>query len=488
MRIGRVFYLLGRVLAVIGVTMLLPLAVSLICRQDDAWVFGLCMPLLVGAGLMLENICRSHASTDLRLRDSFLFVTLTWLLAALAGSLPYVFYGCFPDPVSAVFESFSGFTTTGATAMRDIEIMPQGILIWRSLTHWLGGAGIVMLFMTVMHRDSRSNEGSRVFKAEFSGGVLAERATARSEDNAKAILKVYLALTLACFICLKLSGLSFLDALNHTLSTVATGGFSTKNASVGAFNNPAAEWVVAVYLFLSSINLALYYLFFVRGARRRVLHDQELRLFALVTLVAVTVVAADLTARFYSGQSFGFILRQAFFQVMAILSSGGFCTVDFDAWPTLSRFILILLIVVGGCAGSTASSIKLNRFYLAWSTMKRDIVIGFRPHAVEPITFNGRPVSENVTRSVYLYFFLYFGLTLLATTLCAAIGMDWHESFMGCLASISNVGPSLGSLGPAGNYAAVPAAAKLIMCFLMLAGRLEVYTVMVLFCPSVWRK
>lgn len=488
MRIGRVFYLLGRVLAVIGTTMVVPLLVALICHEGDAWVFGLCMPLLVGAGLMLQQALARYSSMTLRLRDSFLFVTLTWVVAALVGSLPYLFYGCFPDPVSALFESFSGFTTTGATAMADIEIMPQGILIWRSLSHWLGGAGIVMLFMTIMQRDSRSNEGNQLVKAEFSGGVLAQRATARSEDNAMAILKVYLTLTAACLICLRLCGLSFLDSLNHALSTAATGGFSTMNASIGAFNNPAAEWVVSVFLFLSSINLALYYLFFVRGLRQRVLRDQEMRMFAALTAVSVLLVFLDLRTHFYADQSAGFSLRRAVFQVLAILSSGGFCTADYDAWPTLSRFILILLIAIGGCAGSTASSIKLNRFFVAGATLKRDLVAIFRPHAVSPITYNGRPVSESVTRSVSLYFYLYFGLTVLGALICSAVGMDWQEAFLGCLASISNVGPALGSLGPAGNYAAVPSLAKLVMCFLMLAGRLEVYTVMVLFCPSLWRK
>ena len=488
MRIGRVFYLLGRVLAVIGATMAVPLVVALICHEGDAWVFALCTPILVGLGLMIQHALSRYSSVTLRLRDSFLFVTLTWVVAALAGSLPYMFYNCFPDPVSALFESFSGFTTTGATAMADIEIMPQGILIWRSLSHWLGGAGIVMLFMTIMQRDSRSNEGNQLVKAEFSGGVLAQRATARSEDNAMAILKVYLALTAACLICLLLSGLDFLDSLNHALSTAATGGFSTMNASVGAFNNPAAEWVVAVFLFLSSINLALYYLFFVRKLRGRVLRDQEMRMFVALTLVAVALVFVDIRLHLYADESAGFSLRRAVFQVLAILSSGGFCTADYDAWPTLSRFILILLIVIGGCAGSTASSIKLNRFFVVGATLKRDLVAIFRPQAVTPINYNGRPVSASVTRSVSLYFYLYFGLTVLGTVICAAIGMDWHEAFVGCLASISNVGPALGSLGPAGNYAAVPALGKLVMSFLMLAGRLEVYTVMVLFCPSLWRK
>ena len=488
MRIGRVFYLLGRVLAVIGATMIVPLIVALIGHEGDAWVFALCMPFLVGAGLIIQHAFAKHTTTSLRLRDSFLFVTLTWVVAALGGSLPYILYGCFPDVISALFESFSGFTTTGATAMADIEIMPQGILIWRSLTHWLGGAGIVMLFMTIMRRDSRSNEGNQMVKAEFAGGVLAQRATARSEDNAMATLKVYLTLTAGCFICLLLTGLSPLDSLNHALSTAATGGFSTMNASVGAFNNPAAEWVVAIFLFLSSINLALYYLFFVRKLRGRVLRDQEMRMFVALTVVATLLVFVDIRLHFYDAESAGFSLRSAFFQVLAILSSGGFCTADYDLWPTLSRFILILLIPIGGCAGSTASSIKLNRFFVVGATLKRDLVAIFRPQAVTPINYNGRPVSASVTRSVSLYFYLYFGLTVLGTLICAAIGMDWHEAFLGCLASISNVGPALGSLGPAGNYAAVPHLAKLVMCFLMLAGRLEVYTVMVLFCPSLWRK
>ena len=473
---------------VVGLTMLLPLLVAISTHGPDRWVFALSLPLVSGLGVLLQFACSEFAAVSMRQRESFLFVTMTWVVAAACGSLPYLLYGCFPDTASAIFESFSGFSTTGATAMADIEIMPAGILVWRSLTHWLGGAGIVLIYITLIQKDAKGNEGGRVMKAEFSGGALTERVTARVEDNAQAILGVYLSLTGLCFVSLRLAGMNSLEALNHTLSTVATGGFSTRNASIAAFNSPAIEWVVGVFLLLSSVNLALYYFFFVRGRVRRVLRDQELRLFAAIVALSVLLVTADIYLHYYRDHSLGYSLRQAFFQVAAILTSGGFCSADYDLWPGLARIVLYILIFVGGCAGSTASSIKVNRFYLAWAAAKREIIACFRPHAVNTVAYNGKPVSDNVTRSVIYYFFLYFSLTLAGAVLCSAAGMQWIEAFSGCLASISNVGPALGGIGPAGAYAAVPAAAKYVMCFLMLAGRLEIYTVMVLFIPALWRK
>lgn len=485
MRIGRVIYLLGRVLVILGLSLLLPLACALIYREPDWTAFALCAPLVAGAGMAMILLCRRHRRQTMRQRESFLFVTASWLVAGLVGAIPYLLAGSFGDLASALFESFSGFSTTGASAMTDIEIMPHGILFWRSLTHWLGGAGIVLLFIALIQQDN-SGEGGAVFKAEFSGGALAERVAPRIEDNAQAIFTVYLALTLACLLALLLAGMDFFDALCHSLATVSTGGFSTKNLSIGAYNSPAIEWVVAIFLFLSSINFALYYIAFARRRLKKACADQELRWYLGAVLVATALVLAPLLRGGVMDWNDG--LRHAFFQVTAIMSTGGFCTVDFDLWPNTSRLVLFVLMFVGGCAGSTASSIKMNRWYLATRASISELTRVFRPTGVFSVYYNGRIVSEGVLRSLTHYFYMYLALTFAGAFLLTLTGMDWIESFSGALASISNVGPAHGSLGPAGNYAAVPAFGKLVLSFLMLLGRLELYTVLVLLVPALWRK
>lgn len=488
MRTGRVFYLLGQMTVVVGLAMLLPLLCALAYRGPDIMAFAVSAPLTIACGLLMAFACRKHRRGVMRQRDSFFFVTMTWVLATLFGSLPYLLAGSFHDMASAVFETMSGFTTTGASAMPDIEIMPHGVLLWRALTHWLGGAGIVLLFVALIQRGGNSGEGANLFKSEFSGGALAERVATRIEDNAAAIFSVYLALTVACTLALCLAGMDFFDAVCHSLATVSTGGFSTKNLSVGYFNNPAAEWVIAVFLFLSSINLALYYLLFVRRRVRKVFADQELRVLCGVMVVATVLVTVSIARGFYAEQSVGFSLRHAFFQVASIMSTGGFATVDFDQWPGLARIVLIILLFIGGCAGSTAGAIKVNRWYLATVTAVNELKGAIRPRAVRKVYYNGRVVSDDILRSLTVYFYMYLVLIFAGGLVLCMLGMDWLEAFVGALASIGNVGPAIGSLGPAGNFSAVPPLGKYVLSFLMLAGRLELYTVLALFVPDFWKK
>lgn len=488
MRGGKVFYLLGRLISIIGIAELIPLVVAIANQGADRAAFALSAPLTIAAGLLLSLCCRRWRQQRIRLRESFLFVSLTWFMAGIVGAVPFLLAGSFPDVASAFFESFSGFSTTGASALVDIEAMPRGILLWRSLTHWLGGAGIVLLFLSLIQKDSVDGEGGSLFRAEYSGGALAVRVAPRVKDNALAIFYVYVALTVACYLALLATGMDHFNAVNHALSTTATGGFSTLNLSVAGFQNPAAEWVIAIFLLLSSVNFALYYLFFVRRRFYKVLHDQELIYFTLVVAVATVLVTVPLLQIRPDGVAVGETIRQGFFQVAAIISTGGFTTANFDLWPSLSRFVLFLLLFVGGCAGSTAGSIKMNRWYLATVDSWRQITNVFRPNEVKKVYYNGRAVSGNILRAMTHYFYLYLLVVFAGAFLLICSGMDWIEAIVGALSAIGNIGPGIGSLGPAGNYALVPAFGKIVMCVLMIVGRLEIYTVLVLFSRKIWRK
>ncbi|NLF79554.1 MAG: TrkH family potassium uptake protein [Clostridia bacterium] len=489
MHIGRVCYLLGMIILVVGGFMFLPLFCALIYGESDAGAFLRSIPIALAIGGGLLGGFRRCRNQQLRLRESFLFVTGSWLLASLVGALPYLFAGSFGDLASAVFETASGFTTTGSTAMPDIEIMPHGILLWRSLTHWLGGAGIVLLFVALLQgkHDQSGGEGVSVFKAEYAGGLLAERVAPRIEDNARAIFAVYLCLTAACILALLLAGMNFFDAVNHAFSTVSTGGFSTKNLSIGAYHNPAIEWVTALFLFLSSINFALFYLFFFRRRRKYALGNPELRCFFWVVAVAVMIITLA-NWRAYPDAGLMYNLRHAAFQAVAIISTGGFTSANFELWPDLSRFVLFTLLFIGGCSGSTAGSIKINRWYVAAKATRMELFGVFRPSMIRRVYYNRRAVSETLARQMTHYLFLYIICVFIGGFLLTLCGMDWLEAFAGALASIGNVGPAIGSLGPAGTYAAVPAAGKYLLSFMMIIGRLEIYTVLVLFMPEIWRK
>lgn len=488
MRAGRVFYLLGRVIVVVGAAMLLPLVCALFYREPDAYAFGLAMLLTCSCGLLLGWLCRSHRQEVMRKRDGFLFVTLAWVLASFFAGLPFLFAGSFDNMASAFFEAMSGLTTTGASAMADVEIMPHCILLWRALTHWLGGAGIVLLFIALIQPGSNTGEGAVILKSEYSGNVLAERVAARSEENAAAVFRVYLVLTAACILALRLTGMDLFDTVCHALATVSTGGFSTKNLSVGHFNNPAAEWVIAVFLFLSSLNMALYYLFFVRRRFRKVLRDNELCLFTIITVVATVLITVSLRQNFYQQEGWLYSLRLAFFQVASIISTGGFATADFDQWPDLARLLLLALLFVGGCAGSTAGGIKVNRFHIAFAGAGAQLRSVIRPHSVHKVHYNGHAVNQDALYAVGVFIFLYLMLAAAGCLLLTMMGLDWLEAFVAALTALSNVGPGIGSMGPVGNYAAVPALGKYLLSFLMLAGRLELYTVLALFLPSFWRR
>lgn len=486
MRIGRVLYLIGKISLILGASMVVPLITAVLYQEADRLAFAVTIPICLGAGLGLMAVCRPWRRQVMRQRECFLFVTGVWLYAGVVGALPYLFSGAIPDFAGAFFETISGFTTTGASVFPDVEVVPHGVLLWRSLTHWLGGAGIVLLFVALIQGNSNSSEGVNLYKAEYSGGALSERLAVRIEDNAQIIFLVYIGLSVVCCLLLLLGGMSFFDAVNYTMATVSTGGFSTKNASLAAYT-PFCQWVVGVFLILSGVNFTLYFLLLVRRRVRQVLRDEETLAYLAAVVAATALIAGSLWQNRYYALP-GETVRHAFFQVASIISTGGFASGDFDQWPSLARGVLILLLLTGGCSGSTASGVKFSRIVILTKSAVRELRLMFQPQLVRRVEYNDKRLEDGVGGQMAYFVFLYFSLVALGSLVLMVTGVQWVEALVACLSAIGNVGPALGSMGPVGNYSLCTPLAKYVLSFLMLAGRLEVFTLLVLFLPAIWRK
>lgn len=489
MRIRPVLFTLGRVLLVLGAAMIAPMLVALYYGEGDVSPFANSILLTWSSAAALLFFCRGHKGTPLRQREGFLFVTLVWLVAAFFGALPFRFGGMFhADFVDALFESMSGFTTTGATALTHIEDLQKGLLFWRAMTHWLGGAGIVMLFVAFVRGKDASGSGVQIFNAEHSGGDLADKITPRISDAAKALCLVYLGLTLAETLLLLAGGMNLYDALTHTFGTVSTGGFAAKNTGIAYYNSAYVEWVIIIFMFASSINLAFYYLLLARK-KLNLFRDEEVRLFALICIVATLLVTADLSVQTFSaGQGLARTVREAAFQVVSIISTTGYASANYDIWPPFSRYLLMLLMFVGGCIGSTSSSIKVSRVIVAFKACRNELLGMVHPHVVKKLYFNKKIISQNTVMHILFYIVAFFVFTFIGALILTYSGLNLAEALSASLACISNVGPGLSGLGSVVDYADLNTLAKCALIFNMLVGRLEIFTVAVLLLPSVWKK
>ncbi|MCR4963263.1 MAG: TrkH family potassium uptake protein [Firmicutes bacterium] len=489
MRIQRVFYSVGNLTLVMGAFMLIPLCCSLAYGENDWRAFALSVPIawLIGGLLLLAGYPRRKQA--LRQRESYLFVSLSWMIAAFLGAFPFIFSGALTDFSSAFFESMSGFTTTGATVITDVESLPHGILLWRSLSHWLGGAGIVALFGMLIQKSSGSAGEISAFKAEYSGAALSERIMPRIRDHIRAICLVYLGLTFVFTVALYFAGMGLFDAVNHGFTVVATGGFSTKNTSIAWFHSNAVEWVCTLGMLASGVNLTLYAMLFRRHRRKRVLQTDELKYYILLCLIASLWIGWELYRADLSLAG-GFVdsLRAASFQTVSLLTTTGLCSVNYDLWPQGGRIVLFLLMFCGACSGSTTASIKISQWMILFRTALAELKTMFHPQLFRQVFFNGKLLSDRRINNTLVFFFLYFFTLFVGVVFLSLAGMSLENSFSGAVAILGNVGPAVGSIGPAGSYAGVPALGKWIFSFLMLAGRLEILTLLVLLVPGIWRR
>ncbi|NLC11630.1 MAG: TrkH family potassium uptake protein [Firmicutes bacterium] len=478
MRTNVILTLLGRLIFFLGIAMLLPLFWSLLFSVADVQVFLISVLCTCLLGLIL--FWKRPLPDDLSLKEGFTFVTLAWICAAFFGCFPYLLSGTLHNFVDAFFESMSGFSTTGATVIEDIEIVPQGILLWRSFTQWLGGMGIIALFVALMPRLGYKG-GSHLLRAEIPGPD-AEKVVPRVTETAKALWFIYVVLTCLELILLLLSGFSFFDALNHTLTTMPSGGFSTKNASIGFFSNSVAEVIIIAFMLMTGTNFTLYYNFW-KGNKGAIFRDEEFRFYLMVIFVAVVFITINTFPGTYS--SLTVALRKGTFQVISILTSTGYSTDNFDQWPPLSKAILIALMFIGSCGGSTGGGMKQIRILIIMKYCYRELQKIIHPTAVISLRVGEKRIPEETVQAIIGFSFFYFILIVINTLIMAALGLDLVSAFSISAATLGNVGPALGLVGPTQTYAAIPAVGKIVLSFIMLVGRLEIFTVLILLLPEL---
>lgn len=474
-----VFSVLGRLTFGYGLCMLLPVLVSL-HQQETVWRPLLLSALLtgfVGLGLSLFRQEKHH----LGIREGFAIVGGGWLLASILGATPYVFSGILPDYVDALFETVSGLTTTGASVLNDIEATPDGILLWRSLTHWLGGMGIIVLFIAFLPEIGAG--AIHMFRAEVPGPT-ADRVVPRLRDTAMTLWGIYTAFTLAQISLLYLAGMELLDAVNHTFATLATGGFSTKNASILHYDSLAIELIIILFMTIAGGNFGLYFLVWKRGWQR-LLHDLEFKVYLFIMGLAALLLTTNLVLT--GNQPLGQALRDSLFTATSIMTTTGFATADFDQWPSFAKIILLLLMLVGGCAGSTAGGMKVVRILLlakqSWNELQRDL----HPRMVINVKIDGKPVHASILQTTGQFFFVFMLTFALATLLVSAAGMEPWEAIGAVAATLGNVGPAFGVIGPTQNYSTLNDFTKIVLTACMLLGRLELFTLLVFLRPEFWR-
>ena len=466
----------------LALTMVAPFAVAMIYQDGGARHFLLSIGLTVAAAVILILACRRRRGDEVRHREGMAVVALGWFSAGIFGALPFFLAGTFPNYLDCLFEALSGFTTTGASVLTEIESLPPSILFWRSLTHWLGGMGIIVLTIAIL--PFLGVGGMQLFKAEVPGPV-ADKLQPRITETAKILWKVYLLFTLAEVLLLFVGGMSLFDSMCHTFGTLATGGFSTKNASIGHYNSVYFDVVITVFMLLSGINFALHYQA-LTGHLKNFWRNSEMRFFLGVFALSTALVCwAVWSGGFYG---LGQALRYAAFQVASILTTTGFATADYEKWPWLAQMVLMICIFIGGSAGSTGGGIKCMRIMLLLKSSYRELRKLIHPRAVLPVKLGKQTVPEDVLHSVWGFFILFIGLWVAASLILTGLGLDLATSLTAVAATIGNIGPGLGTVGPAENYAHLPYAAKAVLVLCMVLGRLEVYTVFILFIPEFWKK
>ena len=473
----------GGTLGAVGLGMAVCALTAVVAGDGAGVAFAAPAAVALALGALALASARRLRSIPFRARDGFLAVTLAWFAAAVAGAVPFLLHGSFERPVDAFFESMSGFTTTGATLLGRIEAEPHAILLWRSLTQWMGGVGIVVLVVAIAPATGMAT--NRVFYAETSG-MAAQRLTPRIADTAKILWGIYVALTVAGFVAFAAAGMGPFDAANHILTTIATGGFSTRTASIAAFDSLAIELVTIVFMVLGGINFALYWRA-LRGADSLRPQLPELRAYVVLLVVATAVVTLSLVAS-DTAIGAGDALRDSAFTVVSITTSTGFITADFEEWNSFGQLVMLMLMFIGACAGSTAGGMKVIRVLLLGKAAAQEIERQVRPTTVQVLRVGGRVFSEDVRKGVVSFFSIYMLIFAAGTVVMAAIGVDGTTAVSSVIASLNIIGPGLGEVGATENYTAIPSAGLWFLSALMLAGRLEVFTVLVLLTPAFWRR
>lgn len=473
--------ILGLLLSISGLSMLLCIPFSIYYGEDWlTFVYSSGITLLVGISCWLVG--QKEKNRELKKRDGYLVVTLGWLMMAFFGTLPYFFSGSIDFFTNAFFETMSGFTTTGASILNDIEAMPKGILFWRSLTQWIGGMGIIVLTVAIL--PILGIGGIQLFVAE-APGIGPEKLKPRIKDTAKRLWLIYLGLTTLEMILLMFGGMSFFDAINHSLTTMATGGFSTKQDSIAFFNSAYIQYVIVFFMFAAGTNFTIIY-FGIKGKFKKLWQNEEFRVYLLIT--ALLSICVGITIYLLGGISTEQAFRDALFQTVSIFTTTGYVASDYTQWMPFLTMLFFSLMFIGASSGSTAGGVKIVRHIILFKNSFLEMKRQLHPSAVIPVRLNHKAINRDTTFQVLAFMMIYFLIFAVGSIAIALTGVDVMTAIGASATSLGNIGPGLGLVGPVNNFAHMPDASKWILNILMLLGRLELFTVLMLFTPYFWKR
>lgn len=474
-----VFYMIGQILKAAAALMILPLIVSAVYSEQCFWSFLITILISLAIGFILSFFCKTENSV-IYAKDGFAIVALAWIALSAVGAVPFVISGEIPSYIDAFFETVSGFTTTGASVLTDIESMSRGLLFWRSFTHWIGGMGVLVFIMAII--PSVSDRSIHILRAEMPGPTVG-KIVPKARDTAKILYLIYIVITIIEIVFLLFGGMSLFESVVHAFGTAGTGGFGIKSDSIGGYNS-YIQWVITVFMMLFGVNFNLYYLILCRKIKT-VLKSEELWCYIILSLVSTVIITVSIYPR-CSGASES--IRLASFQVASIITTTGYATTDFNLWTGLSKAVLFLLMFTGACAGSTAGGMKLSRIIMLVKIIRREIKRMLHPRSVGSVRFEGKKVDEPMLMSVCSYLALYVVCFAAIFLVLCIDPSDLITDLSAAAACFNNVGPGFGDVGPAASYAAFSPLSKLVLSFAMLLGRLEIYPVLCTLSPSTWSR
>lgn len=478
MNYKRILHTLGIVLCFEAVFMILPLTCAIIYKEPEVFDFikSIALCLLVGIILSLLN----SKNKNIYSKEGFVIVALSWIIMSVFGALPFLFSGAIPNFFDAFFETASGFTTTGASVVVNVEALPKSILFWRSFTHWIGGMGVLVFLVALLPLSGGSN--LYLMKAESTGPSVS-KLVPKVKSSAKILYGIYIALSVILLILLLAGGMSFFDALTHTFGTAGTGGFGIKNSSVADYS-PYLQVVITIFMALFGIDFSVYYLLLLRKFKL-LLHSDEVKAYISIILISTVIICINCVNLF---ENIWVSLRHSAFQVSSIITTTGFATTDFDKWPELSKTILVLLMFIGACAGSTGGGIKVSRIMIYLKSITKEIAIAAHPKLTKKIQMSGRTIEHETVRNVNVFMAAYLVVFITSVLLVSLDNLDFTTNFTAVAATLNNIGPGLAKVGPTANFSIYSDFSTLVLTFDMLIGRLEVFPMLVLFSPHTWKK
>lgn len=480
-----VFHIVGMNLTIVGLSMLIPAIWSFYYGTKDIYAILISFLITSGVGLLLFFYYKpSRKENEIRYKEGFAVVTFTWLLASIFGTLPFILSGDIVNFADALFESTSGFTTTGSTILEDIEALSPGVMFWRSLTHWLGGMGILVLFIAIL--SITGSGGLQVYKAE-STSLIDNKLRPKLSETAKILWFTYVMLTIFLVMLLLAGGMNFFDSLCHAFSAIATGGFSTKNLSIGHYDSNYIQWIITMFMFMSGINFALYYPVYKNKNFKSFYKNQEFKLYSLIVGASIVFTTVVLI-KYYPENGFFQNFLDSSFQIVSIITSTGFATVDYNLWPEAVKVLLFAIMFIGGSTGSTVGSIKVGRYLILFKQTAQEIKKILHPKAVTKTKVGDKVIEDKMILNILQFFFMFIFIFIVSAIVISFQRIDFITALTASAASLTNVGPGLSMVGPMETYSHFNNFNKIYLSFLMLLGRLELYTVLVLLNPVFWKK